>query len=192
MKNTSFIQPIGSKLASLFFMAGLVVAAPVIAETPDGMTPANEGTCDGLKTTATPGLYGLCVAYCEAQDLDVTSKEPPNTKILENYNKRKQAGDPDMPCIKAPCPCWTDAELASISADGAAACLRSSTSTGSSIQLIDNALKTRFALADTTRLRCAYLDLNQVSPIVRSQTISPADAHACYNAVSAACTDLNL
>lgn len=192
MKNTSFIKPIGSKLASLFFMASLVVATPVIAETPDGTTPANEGVCDGLKTNATPGLYGLCVAYCEAQDLDVTGKEPPNTKILENYNKRKQAGDPDMPCVKIPCPCWTDAELASISVGGAAACLKSSTSTGASIQLIDNLPKTHFSLADTTRLRCAYLDLNLSTPVVRSQTISPADAQACYSAVAAACADLGL
>lgn len=198
MKDKSFhlihapIRSVRSKLASLFFIAGLVAAAPVVAETPDGTTPANEGVCDGLKTTATPGLYGLCVAYCEAQDLDVTGKEPPNTKILENYNKRKQAGDPDMPCVKVPCPCWTDAELASISVGGAAACLRSSTSTGASVQLIDNAPKTHFAMADTTRLRCAYVDLNLSTPVVRSQTISPADAQACYNAVSAACTDLGL
>jgi hypothetical protein len=191
MKNTS-IKSVSAKLATLFFAAGLVFAAPAIAETPDGTTPANEGVCDGLKTTATPGLYGLCVAYCEAQDLDVTGKEPPNTKILENYNKRKQASDPDMPCVKIPCPCWTDAELASISVGGAAACLRSSTSTGASVQLIDNTPKTHFALADTTRMRCAYVDLNLVTPIVRSQTISPADAQACYNAVSAACTDLGL
>lgn len=181
-----------SKLANLLFIAGLVAAVPVLAETPDGETPANEGVCDGLKINATPGLYGLCVAYCEAQDLDVTGKEPPNTKILENYNKRKQAGDPDMPCVKIPCPCWTDAELASISVGGAAACLRSSTSTGASIQFIDNMPKTHFALADTTRSRCAYIDLNQVSPVVRSQTISATDVQACYGAVSAACTGLGL
>lgn len=199
MKKTTFNlvhtygQSIGAKLVSLFFVAGLVVAAPVTAETtPDGVTPANEGVCDVLKTTATPGLYGLCVAYCEAQDLDVTGKEPPNTKILENYNKRKLAGDPDMPCVKVPCPCWSDAELASISVGGAAACLRSSTATGASIQFIDNTPKTHYALADTTRLRCAYVDLNLATPIVRSQSISATDAQACYNAVSAACTGLGL
>lgn len=189
MKNTSFIKPIGSKLASLFFMAGLVVSAPVIAETPDGTTPANEGVCDGLKMNATPALYGLCVAYCEAQDLDITDKDPPNTKILQNYRNRMQPGDPDMPCVKVPCPCWTDAELASISSDGsAAACLKTTTS----VQLIDNAPKTHFALADTSRSRCAYVDLNPVPPKVNFQTITPEEAQACFSAVSAACSNLGL
>jgi len=69
-----------------------------VASTPDGATPANEGVCDSLMD-ATKGLYGLCVAYCEAQDLDSCDKEPPRTKILENYNKKKQLSDPDMPCV---------------------------------------------------------------------------------------------
>lgn len=179
-------------MLGVVLIAGLATGSRAVASTPDGETPANEGVCDVLHTSATPGLYGLCVAYCEAQDLDITAKEPPNTKILENYRKRMKAGDPDMPCVKIPCPCWTDAELASISVDGAAACLRSSTTTGASIQLVDNMPKTRFALADTTRLRCGYVDLNLIPAVVRSQTISPADAQACYNAVSAACDDLNL
>lgn len=31
---------------------------------PDGMTPAEEGVCDGLEG----GLFGTCNAYCEATD----------------------------------------------------------------------------------------------------------------------------
>jgi hypothetical protein len=195
MKNKSFhslhipIKSISVKLASLFLVAGLVAAAPVVAETPDGTTPANEGACDGLKTNATPALYGLCVAYCEAQDLDITDKDPPNTKILQNYRNRMQPGDPDMPCVKVPCPCWTDAELASISSDGAAAaCLKTATS----VQLIDNALKPHYALADTARSRCAYVDLNLASPKVNFQTITAEQASACISAVSAACSNLGL
>jgi hypothetical protein len=189
MKKAS-IRLISLKLTSLFFMVGLVVTAPVIAETPDGTTPANEGVCDSLKADGiTPALYGLCVAYCEAQDLDITDKDPPNVKILENYEKRRVGIDPPMPCVKVPCPCWSDAELASISSDGmAAACLKSTTS----VQLIDNAPKTHFALADTSRSRCAYVDLNQVPPKVNFQTITPEQAQACFSAVSAACSNLGL
>ena len=73
MKRTSF------GLMGAFFIAGIAISAPAMAETPDGTTPANETVCDGLKTNATPGLYGLCVAYCEAQDLDIVGdKETPD------------------------------------------------------------------------------------------------------------------
>ena len=182
MRNPSFIKSIGSKLASLFFIAGLVVAAPAIAETPDGTTPANEGVCDGLKTNATPGLYGLCVAYCEAQDLDTFEKEPTSTKILENYNKKKQAGDPDMPCIKVPCPCWTDAELAAFTP---VACVSGT----NKLQVINTAPKTNFAEADTTlgRERCRYINLNTVPPVVRSFSITAPEAQSCYAALDALC-----
>lgn len=189
-----FLKPLSvvSALFAFVLVIGTgVLSMPGTAMASDGTTPANEGVCDVLKTNATPGLYGLCVAYCEAQDLDVTNKEPPNTKILENYRKRMQAGDPDMPCVKIPCPCWSDAELASFSSDNAvAACLRSSTSTGASIQIIDNTPQTRFAFADTTRSRCGYVDLNPVSPVVRSQNITATDAQSCYSAVDAACAAL--
>jgi hypothetical protein len=196
MKNKPFhsqytlIKSISSKLASLLLVAGLVSAAPVIAETPDGMTPANEGACDVLKTNATPGLYGLCVAYCEAQDLDTFEKEPANSKILANYNKKKQAGDPDMPCVKVPCPCWTDAELASISVGGAAACLRST----NKIQLIDNLPRTHFAEADTTLAeeRCRYINLNVSPLVIRSFSITAPEAASCYAAVNNACNALGL
>jgi hypothetical protein len=183
-------KSIRSKLVSLFLVAGLISAAPVIAETPDGTTPANEGACDSLKTNATPGLYGLCVAYCEAQDLDTFEKEPANAKILENYNKKKQLGDPDMPCVKVPCPCWTDAELASISVGGAAACLRAT----NKIQIIDNTPKTHFAEADTTLAaeRCRYIDLNVAPLVIRSFSITAPEAASCYAAVNSACNALGL
>jgi len=187
------------KLLSLSFaMLGLVLVAglaatstPVMATTPDGETPANEGVCDGLKTNATPGLYGLCVAYCEAQDLDTFDKEPASSKILENYNKKKLAGDPAMPCVKVPCPCWTDAELASITADNlAAACTRSTNKIG----IIDNAPRTHLADADTSlsRERCRYIDLNISPAVIRNFGITAPEAQSCFTAVTAACTALGL
>lgn len=165
---------------------GLIAQSPAMATTPDGETPANEGTCDVLKTNATPGLYGLCVAYCEAQDLDTFDKEPPGTKILENYNKKKTATDPAMPCIKIPCPCWTDAELASITSDNiASSCNRTSTKT----QIVDNSTKTHFAEADTAvgLERCRYIDLNVLPTVVRTFKITAPEAAGCRAAVEAAC-----
>ena len=107
----------------------------VLAQTPDGDTPANEGVCDSL-IGLTPGLYGLCVAYCEAQDCDasvgpitgaVTFDEsclPSNPKLLANYNKRMYPGDPPMPCSIQPpeCACWTEIELDALADKAVAAC----------------------------------------------------------------------
>lgn len=106
----------------------LILMTPLaFAQTPDGETPANEGVCDVLQGSTT-GLYGLCIAFCEAQDhadffVPITEEElaglensAPSGKILANYNRKKQDSDPDMPCIKVeePCPCWSEADLAEI------------------------------------------------------------------------------
>ena len=116
-------------------------------------------------------------------------KEPPRTKILDNYRKKMRDGDPDMPCIQAPCPCWSADELASITSDGvAAACAVSS----SAARLTDIAPKPRYAYADTNRTRCAYVDINTVPTTIRNQTISSEDAQACYSALEQACVDLGL
>ena len=48
----------------------LFFVTTTIAQTPDGDTPVNEGVCDPLmEDGVTKGLYGLCVAFCESQDL---------------------------------------------------------------------------------------------------------------------------
>jgi len=84
----------------------------VVAQTPDGDTPAEESVCDPLLDPGiTPGLYGLCVAYCEAHDADDISDaeaacNPSDDKILDNYNRKKTASDPPMPCREPYCPCW--------------------------------------------------------------------------------------
>ena len=173
---------------SVAVMIGLAgMSSVALATTPDGETPANEGVCDILKG-GTPGLYGLCVAYCEAQDLDTIEKEPPNTKILENYRKKMQAGDPDMPCVQAPCVCWSAEELASITGDGViSTCLN----TEFKIQIIDDG-PLHFADADKTtgRERCRYVDTGLVPPTVRSQTITAEQAQVCFDALSQACSAL--
>ena len=100
------------------FVFVLFAASTLTAQMPDGIPPANEGVCDDLKY-ATPGLYGLCVAFCEAQDCEPepTADDPhsrcapSSPKLLDIYNKKKRPGDPDMPCIREPCPCWLQDEL---------------------------------------------------------------------------------
>ena len=98
--------------------------------TPDGSTPAEEVTCDNLKH-GTPGLYGLCIAFCEAHDCEVTVTDDgeldfsgckkSDGKILAKYRKKMRDGDPDMPCLPAAqanedpensCPCWSLEQLA--------------------------------------------------------------------------------
>jgi hypothetical protein len=189
----------GLKSVSISFaMLGLVLTAGFasttfsVAATADELTPANEGICNGLKTNATPGLYGLCVAYCEAQDLDITDKDPPKIKILENYRKRMQAGDPDMPCVNAPCPCWSNAQFSAITSDGlAAVCLK----TSSTAQLIDNVPSgtgERYAFADTARNRCAYVDRATTPQTVNFQSVTPTEAQSCLSAVTTTCSYLGL
>lgn len=166
-----------SALASLVLLGGL--AGNSIASTPDGETPANEGVCDVLHG-GTPGLYGLCVAYCEAQDLDVVGDKPiPNSRILANYRKKMQAGDPDMPCLQAPCPCWDAADLADITATGSAIC-----NIGSNTALIMN--QTTSGSIDKSRPSCRYVDRS--SGTQRLNADFPADeAQMCYDLVVDAC-----
>jgi len=96
--------------------------------TPDGSTPAEEATCDDLKH-GTPGLYGLCIAFCEAHDcvptytdgvLDLSSCKKNDRKILDKYRSKMRDGDPDMPCLpyvpasenpETACPCWSQEQL---------------------------------------------------------------------------------
>jgi hypothetical protein len=126
----------------------------------------------------------LCVAYCEAQDLDSFDKNPPNEKILANYRKKMKAGDPDMPCIQVPCPCWSAEEMGSITADAMSAACPSSTNR---LQIIDNAPRTKFAEADTNANRCRYIDLNAAPPTIRSFQVTAEEAASCYVQVQDAC-----
>jgi len=163
--NMSWSKKINLVLA---FLAAMAVQTSVMAVTPDGVTPANEGVCDGLQT-ATKGLYGLCVAYCEAQDLDMFDKQPPSLKILENYRKKMQAGDPDMPCIR----CVTVPELDGMVSDGIVASCAIGQN-GNSIEIRDNGVSTHLVKVDKTagRERCVYVDGNTTPPVVRSHFVA--------------------
>lgn len=106
---------------AIYFLSALLMtaAAPAFSSGPDGMSPAEETVCDGLHE-ATPGLYGLCVAYCEAQDCDFESAisaqcSAPNPRLLDIYEKKRTPEDPPMPCLlpeaENECPCFAADEL---------------------------------------------------------------------------------
>jgi len=59
----------------------------------DDITPAEETVCDGLPN----GLFGLCNAYCEAQDCDLSSERKSCSNLLEHYQER--SGYPGPPCV---------------------------------------------------------------------------------------------
>ena len=107
-------------LPYLLIICAVLFCATAYAKTPDGETPAEESVCGDLKW-ATPGLYGLCVAFCEAQDCEpdftlanpFENCKPASRKLLDNYRKKMQPGDPDMPCVSPGCPCFTVEDLPS-------------------------------------------------------------------------------
>lgn len=95
-----------------------LIGLPAFAQTPDGKTPAEEAVCDRFKAEgATKGVYGLCVALCEAQDS--SEDKGSYNKLLGNYMKKKGPDDPDNPCaVAAPrllsCPCWSATEAGAV------------------------------------------------------------------------------
>ena len=89
MLSTTKITLACGALAALTFS----FATPSLAKTPDGSTPATETICDQYKDDI-PGLYGLCVAYCEAQDLDDFDKDSNSEQSLSNNFMRKSGGAP--------------------------------------------------------------------------------------------------
>lgn len=121
-------------LFGILLLVSLSYGMPSSSQTPDGKTPARESICDPLKAgSVTKGLYGLCVAFCEAHDaadrsvpltgekLEKLLASKPDGRILQKYRNRMQDGDPDMPCLNVvvtanACPCWTEGQL--VSADG--------------------------------------------------------------------------
>ncbi len=166
----------------------IVTAGLASASTPDGVTPANENVCDPL-FGATPGLYGLCVAYCEAQDSDFEGAisaqcRAPNPPILSNYDRRKKAGDPDMPCIQTEtaCPCWTSEELAQLDngTDPLSSCVDSIVTSVSQVFPIQIAA----SLAETgvepnVNRSCTYFEFDGVAITSRTFNVTAEEADAC-------------
>lgn len=163
-----------------------------IASTPDGVTPANEGVCDALQGL-TAGLYGLCVAYCEAQDLDSIDKRPPSLRILANYQGKMQAGDPDMPCSSPNYTCFNENELNSIVTTNT--CTRFSDATGSVIQYgVQDGVNSHFVKVDTRpEASCVYVDILSEPDVIRNQLFTDATkAQEAFDAAETKCSSLGL
>jgi hypothetical protein len=78
-----------------FGVAIILFAAPTAsAKTPDGLPPSQETVCSGL----TGAAFGLCNAYCEAQDCDVHPR--PSCPILRR-NFARSPGVRSFPAIAA-------------------------------------------------------------------------------------------
>lgn len=170
--------------ATFALITGLAtMSGNALASTPDGETPANEGICDGLQG-GTGGLYGLCVAYCEAQDLDTFNKKPPSLKILANYRKKMQPGDIDMPCVQVSCPCWTEEELGSINIDDG---MCTSTSPTRKHAYGPANLEAHEAFADNGIKLCSYMNLNTGPSTIRTFDTTQDQANLCLSQVQAAC-----
>jgi hypothetical protein len=118
--------------------------ALVVLAGPAAFADEPESVCDPLLVSngGTPGLYGLCNAYCEAQgcgENPLCQAENPGDAwgahscgcedVLGNYNKKRLAGDPEMPCIlPAECPCF-DADYLANEISTITACVDNETST---------------------------------------------------------------
>jgi hypothetical protein len=88
-------------LVSSFSIVAVVaaLALPVEAHaygdgTADGAPPAEETVCEdaGLLGAA----YGLCVAFCEANDCDLAPDETACQRLRDNY--AKITGETTLPC----------------------------------------------------------------------------------------------
>ncbi len=198
-------------------ISGVAVAILIVpiafAQTPDGQTPAEEAVCDPLRADGvTKGLYGLCVAFCEAQDatdenvpiteaeFDALESSAPSGRILGNYNKKKQETDPPMPCIvvEEPCPCWSADELASIdgyASGGTSLQYFCQGSPGGAARRIRERSPEHWATGWNIPGRvqqCEYRN-QQVSPAisrrlsVRAGTLTVAEAAECLAQVETAC-----
>jgi hypothetical protein len=77
--------------ALMFGLSGL--GSPLLAKTPDGETPATETGCAKL----TGAAFGLCNAYCEAQDCDGQDPERASCDRLR-ANFERLTGATHFPC----------------------------------------------------------------------------------------------
>jgi hypothetical protein len=163
--------------------------------------------CDPL-FGGTPGLFGMCLAYCKAGELEAVLLERSveaqklerlaarKDKVLSYYNSRRQASDPEMPCIQqSACPCWGEDYTSAgfWTARGATQCddmsadavVFKSISAGQS----DNTVNIRaYSNAGVGPHFCSLSD--QVTGEFSLQHVSETDARFCGQQISATCSVL--
>ena len=78
-------------------------ASTSFAQTPDGLTPAEEFVCDLDKGNG--ALFGLCNSFCEAKDCDSESPFASAKSCQTTYDLYvDKSGGLEPPCVEA-CPC---------------------------------------------------------------------------------------
>jgi hypothetical protein len=89
------------KAFALTFALVLICSGAVLAQTPDGQTPAEETVCDNENGAA----FGLCNAYCEAMDCESDDPQASATACTKVRDKFMNIAGHDLPCEASPCPC---------------------------------------------------------------------------------------
>src|SRR5512139_1225383 len=82
---------LSAALAALVALLVTLHPGALSAKTPDGAPPSQETVCSGL----TGAAFGLCNAYCEAQDCDVHPR-PSCDQLRENFVRI--TGSSTFPC----------------------------------------------------------------------------------------------
>ncbi len=164
----------------LFVLLFLTIAAfssPVTAGSSNAKGSTEEGVCDVLKEDGvTKGLYGLCVAYCEA--------EASSERVLENYNRKATENDPAMPCLETAvsCPCWSMQELEGAIAFTPQFCVQNDSSQDVSLYG-NNEVFFVVDFGDPEALSCFYG--HAVDGVVEVQGMSPEQAEDCRTSLRA-------
>lgn len=169
---------------------------------------ARTDVCDSL-IGATPGLYGLCTAYCKATELpramarangkaggfaDLAEKKD---SVLQRYNAARRAGDPEMPCIaQSACPCWGSAQTSGsfwVGRSHPAQCnaidaapLAVKTLSAGSVAGGDAAMLMAYANTDADLRMCYFQD--SLTGTTTLQYVSEQDNHVCATQVAATCS----
>jgi len=176
---------------------------------------ARDSVCEEVRNN-TPGLYGLCIAFCEAHGCTVTEVEdgtckPSSSKILANYNKKKEEWEPDMPCYRSPCPCFDREDLELIVGTVGFPCTRRTWDEGDDIKVrsapicdpgddfatYNLAFASEFVQLEEPGSTCFYTRIEQVGDeCVRvgdfptaPDDITGEEAQACYDILEQFCID---
>jgi len=86
MRTTVQIQ-----IAALAWVLCVLLGGQLVAQTPDGSPPSQKNVCNGLSGAA----FGLCTAYCEAQDCD-RQPHPSCNQLRRNF--QRLTGSSVFPC----------------------------------------------------------------------------------------------
>jgi len=173
------------------------------------MKAAEFDVCDPL-IGSTPGLYGMCVAYCKATELEQELADTAHPerlafiaerkqRVLGRYNGMRQDSDPTMPCVqKVACPCWTSAQTSAsfwLSRSGKPQCggadmppVTQRGIAGGSAAENDAVRMVAYINTEVGNNFCSYSD--QLTGESSVQYVSETDVRVCATQIEATCSTL--